>query len=320
MAVDYTIFYKSTHSPDASLEFGWTLFLSAYDPSERVQTIFKNVMASRKVWLIHKEYGYSASELPSNQELFLPKTGNEAVFFQELFSYLAPMKVANEQICIDITGMMRPHIMFLIKYLYRHGAKIFDVLYSEPNSYVQREDTPFSQGAINEVRPVAGFEGVTNRDTSRDLLIIGAGYDDRLIAEVAESKDKADKIQMFGLPPLQPDMYQQNVVRAHRAADALGDVHESSRRRIFSPANDPFVTASILSETVERWLERHEITNLYLSPLATKPQALGFALYYIAECENTNCSIIFPFSAAYSKRTSVGVSRTWRFTVEFPLV
>src|SRR5580658_4376694 len=42
----------------------------------------------------------------------------------------------------------------------------------------------------------------------------------------------------------------------------------------------------------------------YLSPLATKPQVLGFALYYLTECRNTAASLIFPFCQAYDQETS----------------
>lgn len=73
---------------------------------------------------------------------------------------------------------------------------------SEPSFYVERENTGFSLGSVGTVRQVAGFEGLVNSDTSRDLLIVGAGFEYELIAEVAEDKDDAKKLVLFGLPSL----------------------------------------------------------------------------------------------------------------------
>jgi hypothetical protein len=320
MSSDYTIFYKSRLSAaDISAE-RWDFFISAFNPSDRVARVFEQVRAARKIWMVHREYDLTDTEIPNVGEVVRPEASNEGDFIAEFFRRAALAEFAGVRVCVDITGFMRPHLMFLIKWLQRYGARAVDVLYSEPMSYSKREATQFSKGSIDAVRQVAGFEGVASRDTSNDLLIIGSGYDDRLIAEVAEHKDKADKIQIFGLPSLRADMYQQNLLRAHRAADAIGESHQAGQRRHYAPANDPFATATVLSEIVERRDKRRKITNLYLSPLATKPQALGFALFFLGECEGKNASIIFPFSSGYEKETGVGLSRTWRYTVEFPLV
>jgi hypothetical protein len=85
--------------------------------------------------------------------------------------------------------------------------------------------------------------------------------------------------------------------------------------RSYSSANDPFVTAAILSETYEEIAGRRPISNLYLASLATKPQAVGFGLFYLRELEGTASSIIFPFFGEYSKETSKGVGRTWVYPI-----
>jgi hypothetical protein len=119
---------------------------------------------------------------------------------------------------------------------------------------------------------------------------------------------------------LRADMYQENVLRAFKASDAIGTNKTFDIDRFFAPANDPFITAATLSEIV-KLRERHgPITNLYLSPLATKPQALGFALYYLAECVGKNASILFPISTRYERETSTGLSRVWKYTVQYPLL
>lgn len=111
-------------------------------------------------------------------------------------------------------------------------------------------------------------------------------------------------------------MYQENVMRAGRASDAIGANKFFDRESFFAPANDPFVTAEVVSEIVRLRKKLGPISNLYLSPLATKPQALGFALFYLNECIGTTTSILFPVSSKYSRETSVGLQRVWQYTVE----
>ena len=156
-----------------------------------------------------------------------------------------------------------------------------------------------------------------NLDVSSDLLVIGAGYDEQLVSEVAQYKDAARKAIMLGFPSLRADMYQQNILRISRADEVLGRV--PNRQRFFAPANDPFVTASVLNEIVSGGAGLTKVTNLYLCPLATKAQALGFVVFSIYHRRITNnVSIIFPFSSEYEKTTDYGISRVWRYVVEFP--
>ena len=112
-------------------------------------------------------------------------------------------------------------------------------------------------------------------------------------------------------------MYQENILRVQKASESLdhspGDHHPDN---YFAPANDPFVTADILHKIVKDIEREKEISNLYLCPVGTKVQALGFALFYLTERMNTNTSIIF-FFEKYTRKTSQGYSRIWKYTVEF---
>jgi hypothetical protein len=321
-SIDYNIFYKAELPLDKPWDSsGWDVFVSAFNSSERVRLVFDRVNAKRKYWLIHNEYEYKKEEIPSGV-IFHSDERNEAPFVRGLVARIEAdfgKRVRDLSICVDITGFMRPHLLFLALYLNAQNARQYDVLYSEPVQYRKKELTTFSEGSIS-VRQVAGFEGLNSSDQSSDFLIIGAGYDHRLIKAVAEKKDKADKVQIFGLPSLRADMYQENVLRAFKAADAIGTNKTFDMDRFFAPANDPFITAATLSEIVKLRGRSGDISNLYLSPLATKPQALGFALFYLAECVGRNASILFPISTRYERETSTGLSRVWQYTVQHPIL
>lgn len=215
-------------------------------------------------------------------------------------------KIKNKNFCVDITGFIRPHLLCLMKFLKENKIKKFDVVYAEPGWYKKREFTKFSNKVL-EVRLVHGYEGIQTYDNSDDLLIIGSGYDDQLIAAVANKKSSIrKKIHLFGLPALSPAFYQENRLCAYRAEDV------KDLEFYFAPAYDPFATAAKIRDIVKQ----HEPTNLYLSPLATKPQVLGFALYYLLEREGTSTNIIHPFYESYSKETSEKIGRLWKYTIE----
>jgi hypothetical protein len=277
--------------------------------------VYDKAAAGSKHWLVFPEYGFTKEELPAGA--FASSTRHEADYVKAFWDG-SMGHVAGKTLGIDITGFIRPYLIFLLRWLAEREVRRFDALYTEPVIYSNREQTQFSDEVVVEVRQVAGFEGIHNPDTSNDYLIIGAGYDHRLIAQVSENKEFSNKIQIFGLPSLRADMYQENVLQAYRAEEAVGRHTGDESSSYFAPANDPFVTASTLRDIVSRIGARKTITNLYLSPVATKPQVLGFALYYLTERRNTATSLIFPFCEAYNRETTKGLSRIWKYTVELP--
>lgn len=292
----------------------WDIFISAYNDSSRVQEIFKKVIATEKHWIILPEYCYSPIEIPTAPFVWIATEKNEADQIINTIGQIIDLAKPDSRICIDMTGFMRPQILFILKYLKARSFNEFDMLYTEPSQYSRKEDTPFSLDDVNEVRQVSGYEGLHSHDMSQDLIIIGTGYDHELISRVILEKEGSRLVQLHSLPSLSADMYQESLIRLDRASVPS---HPSDDQVFFSSANDPYLTATALSRAYNRLKSMRQITNLYLSPLATKPQALGFGLFYIAELENTPASVIFPYSSKYSRQTSKGVGRTWVYPIFF---
>lgn len=316
--IDYTIFYKKRYDViDDLKKEQYDLLISSFNSSERVQKVFDQTNATRKVWLVQHEYGYSSKDYP-NQEFFNSSEGQDED--EIIRSFIDSLKIDfnTTRICVDITGFIRPHLIFLVLYLNVQGADKVDFVYADPISYKNKENTIFSEKYI-EVRQVAGYEGSHNPEVSNDFLIMSSGYDSKRITDVAKNKAKAKKVQVFGFPSLQPDMYQENILKAYLAEEDSSDrqIFIDPDFTLFAPANDPFVTASSLQAFVKQQSYKSKITNLYLAPMATKAQTLGFAIFYIAECLNEPVSMIFPFCENYAKETTEGVSKVWKYTVEF---
>ncbi len=314
--MDFTIFYKDCVSLQSLGIARWDCLISAYNTTDRVTQVFAATSATHKQWVIHREYEFKESEYPRDGVVFAaPDLSREDDFVHKLLDSMPPL--VGKSVCVDISGFMRPHLMFLVRLLASKGLKTFDVLYSEPAQYRQRERTVFSAGNVTEVRQVAGFEGVHQFAASpeQELLILGVGYESELVRHVAESKKHARKIQLFGFPALQADFYQENVLNARRAAEEVSALNKGDP--LFAPACDPFVTAAVLDETIK--LHRQQgVMNFYLCPLSTRPQALGFALWHMFAAPEDSASVVYPFADRYSKDAASGLGRLWRYRIELP--
>lgn len=313
---DYSVFKRDICTPSCLSTLEFDVLISAYNESDRVKILWDNVSASRRIWINHAEYGFLSGELPPSDYVHEGAVGEgELEFWAGLFSHhLMPSDRNDMRIGIDITGLMRPHVIALPLSLALHGYTAATILYSDPNAYSGGSATPFSIGPILTVAPINGFEGVHNTGVNQeDLLVIGSGYDDQVIRAAAESKRSADHVVLIGLPSLQPHMYQESLLRLHKASESIKNY--SKRNHLFSPANDPFITAGVLSEYLARKFAAG-IDNVYLCPTGPKTQALGFSWYFLCEAMQTPTSIIYPYAGSYSQETSKGLARTHTFELE----
>lgn len=289
----------------------WDIFVSVYNASDRVKSTFANVRAAQKRWVIVPDYSFDqGAEVPI--DAVKADGADELEVIRLAFDDLDIH--GNSRLCVDITAFTRPQLIVLLEYLRNRDILVFDVLYAEPRYYLRGEETSFAADVVSDVRQVLGYEGDHIAESSSDALIISVGYEDHLVTRVATHKDHARKFRLLGFPSMQPDMYQESVLRSHRADEAIGTDRAFS---YFAPAYDPFVTAAVLRDIVAD-AEQKGALNIYMAPVSTKPQALGFALFYLHERLHTATSIIFPFTASYARDTSRGIARVWRYELELP--
>lgn len=313
---EYSFFYRRTVDVTRiEKEIGGVdVFISSFNSSDRVKEIYQEVSSKEKYWMIHPEYKYSPLELPEGN-LIEPDGINEKIQVDTLLNAVGD--IGDKRVCIDITGFMRHVLIFLIAKLNYAGVGEVRFLYSEPMYYLGQEDTVFSTTTSGNVRPIMGMSG-SNFAKATDYLVIGIGYDHRLISEVVNNKDSSIVYPLFSFPSLSPDMYQQSALRASISGDVALDQLWTVNRK-FSPANDPFSTAGVLKEILEKIEGSGSVSNIYLSPLSTKVQALGFALFWVREAKrrNSSISLLMPECLTYSRETSVGIKRVWEYVVDF---
>lgn len=312
--LDYSIFYRRPIGTDRIAQElpKFDIFASAFNSSDRVGRVFNEVRAHKKIWHIHPEYKYAPLDEPVGFLKAQPSAIDEVAQVNALLAAMGDL--SGKSLCIDITGFMRHVLTFLVAKIAHMGISEFTALYSEPMYYTKQEDTIFSTTTSGVPRPVMGMAG-SNSSLGTDYLIIGAGYDHKLISEVTNQKD-ITVYPLFAFPSLSPDFYQQSAIRASESgAVALEPAWIVNRR--FAPANDPFSTASILHDIVYEIDRKNIQANIYLSPLSTKVQALGFALYWQLEGKARGAvTMLLPECLTYSRETSSGLKRLWTYTIE----
>lgn len=306
----------------------YDLFISAYNKEEMVRDVFEQINAKEKIWLLFPDYNLDKKDIAYDQDYIfslkqeMTDTRLEMNFINKFINeYDLIEQYKGKKIAIDITGFVKPYMFYLILVL-KNSFNKFDIIYTEPNIYLNHEDTKFSNDSATFTRSINGYDTKSEQNKD-DLLIINAGYDYTLVSRIAENKKsiKNNKI-LIGFPSLQPIMYQENILNFKKIADEL-DIHASEFNPLFAPANDPFETANVVDKYVEEYIITHpNISTIYLAPLATKAQALGIQLFAIYEkekyeLEGIDIKIIYPFTNGYAKDSGKNLFRINKYTLEF---
>ncbi len=311
--MNYDYFIR-TKIDDFSFDKSWDLFISGFDLNSRVRDVFNNVDAKKKCWIVFPEYGFNPEDLPESGECYLIDRGSESSQLKQFASQTELSKYKDSKVCIDITGFVRPQLLFLLLQLKHIGFRYFDAIYSEPDRYLRREKTLFSSGSVVETRQVQGYFGINKVSKGRDLTIIASGYDKQLLTRVSQFGENSEIVQLIGFPSLKPDMYQENVLQVISASDSFNDSPKSNT--LFATAADPFVAAGVVSDYIRDNDCLAQFDNVYISPLSTKAHTLGLGLMHLQEFAQSNVSIIYPFTNGYAKETSVGISNVWMYEIE----
>lgn len=320
---------KSCRTKDdiKNITIEYDLFISAFTKESMVHDIFNEVEANKKIWVILPDYKLIANDLNEIKQdecfkLDVDITSDELEmnFITQFCQKYNIEAYKDKKVCIDITGFVKPYMIYLLYSLINSGFNKMDILYSEPKSYKNQEETTFSDEEFISVRSINGFD-IRSDEAKDDLLIINAGYDYRLMRNIASYKKyvKAKTI-LIGFPSLQPIMYQENILNLEKASDELG-LTADTFKPLYAPANDPFETAKAINNHVLAHIENHDVKTIYLAPLATKSQTLGMLLFFLYERKyflekHIDIKIIYPFTGAYSPSSGKELFRVNLYQLE----
>lgn len=321
MSILYSAFAQRTLSPLSAMDERLDLFVSARNESDRVTGLFGSVQARSKIWFEHSEYNLLSADLAEGVKVIRADESDYVVQMSRLVGALGVGRLgADFRLGVDVTGFMRIQLMVLLRLILDDFKGQLVLYYSDPESYENGPETQFSSGQIVDVVGVPGYEGVhENGPDAKDMLIIGASYDFRIVRRVALSRRSAQHRLVWGLPSLQPHMYAESQLQVAKAREAINGF-ESERISLYAPAGDPFATAQVLSAHVSHYRGVNPSLNLYLSPTGTKAQVLGFALYALLEQRGHPTTMIYAPSESYSSATATGWARSHRFEISGDIV
>lgn len=314
--MDYSYFYKrSFNINEVTPEVNYDLFLSAFDDCDRTKNIYNWVTATEKKWLLFPQYHYDGD---IGGDFFKSEAIDEDQFILDLFENGIGIN-SEMKLCIDCTGFLIPHLVFLMGYLDNIGVKSFDMIYTEPERYEDGENTRFSE-IVDPPKTIPGFSSrISTIKNNREILIVTAGYHEELLIKTMNDKKHVHhKYCITGFPSLQPDMYQENILRIKSIKETIGERMEY----LHSPAYDPFLAAQMFNDIVNKVyqssLTNTDLNNIYIAPISTKPQAIGAALFYLWNKDTLPINIIYPCSQNHILGHAIGVKRTWCYTIELP--
>lgn len=306
--MNYSYYYIEEIQNVALLQYD--IFISGYDGCSRTKETYNKVNAGIKYWLVIPQYNQPADERPDTY--LFSSLLDESDYILKI---IEKIEIDGEKrICIDSTGFIIPHLLYLIQYLKRKGVSAFDILYSEPRQYEKGEATEFTK-RVGHTRPIVGYSAVAKDVEGEDTLIIFVGFNDEMVSNVAREKSKSKHKYLFtGFPSLQADMYQQNLIQLNKSIETIGERHVHYCK---APAYDPFVTAKKLQDIIDMRLRKPEPVNyIHIAPLSTKPMAIAAALVYFNNPDSP-IDIIYPMAEEYKSHHSIGIKRTWKYTLEF---
>ena len=302
----------------------YDLFISAYTKEDIVIKTFNKIDADKKIYLIFPEYNIDTNHI--SDDIFEYNIVDDNIKVAEYINAMCEKYINtenNDKICVDTTGFNKPYLVFLLFWFKENGINDIDLIYTEPQRYLKSDKTKFSDNIIESRNIVSPYESYSSAGEN-DLFIINVGYDSKLVNKVIHNVT-ANKIKpLIGFPSLQAIMYQENILNLIKSKTELG-IKENDEL-LYAPANNPFITAHVISEYVKKYVSLHKgtVNNIHLAPLATKAQTIGMALFYIFENESydnkdINLHIHYPFTHSYSASSSEGYFRINKYTIEFDL-
>lgn len=211
------------------------------------------------------------------------------------------------RITIDISTPIKWHLLVFLKFLdLRNLLSNVRFLYTEPEDYITDLFQSLSFG-IKEIFPIPTFYG--NYDFSNgDLLVLILGYEGSRAMALYEDVDPAECLLLVADPPY----HEEWKGRTEEMNKEIINITGASKIKYIhsrNPLKVAFQLQRFLSDN------RYAGYNHIISPLGTKPQALG--LYSYLSTNPSNTILIYGAPLRHNEFFySSGTGRTWELPFE----
>lgn len=207
------------------------------------------------------------------------------------------------RITIDITTPIKWHLLVFLKFLGSRGLlNKARFLYTEPEDYIIDLFQSLSFG-IKEIFPIPTFYG--NYDFSKDdLLVLMLGYEGSRAMALHEDVDPAECLLLIADPPYQPEWKGRTEELNKEIINLVG----SSKVRYIDSRNPVKVSQQLHDILLKKEFAKY---NHVISPIGTKPQALGLYLY-LRSSSIINTILVYGAPLRHNELFySSGIGRTW---------
>ena len=258
---------------------------------------------------------YDVSPLfPTAQIAYITVNKDAGTFINEMKHNLGTY--LPDEMVIDITCIRIPELFYTIKLMSfiplpeandSTGTveKITNVAYSIPYDYEFSKEpftsfrTYYGNLQTNELIGYGGLEM-----SSSERLVLFLGFEGTLASKIVEETEFRELMLVNCIPSFFPKYKDTCVVNNY---EIFKLVHE---KLSYVPADNPFETYNFLKETLSQFKGQ-----LCISPLATKPVALGVCLFALRNQDSVR--VVYPTSNSYNVHSSNDVLDTILF--QFPV-
>ena len=233
---------------------------------------------------------------------------------QDFRYYLNQIVNNKKKIFVDITAMPIPLIFNIVKVLKEISCDCALFAYTKPIDYQQISETSSEKFELTKnfvgIKPLPGF--LNSGDTDKEsLLVLFLGYEGNRATFIYEevSPNKNSTFPIIGFPGYRAGWhyyaYETNINLLYE--DDIYDFVE------YAAAESPFDAYNVLKSLKQKYPDK----NMIISPIGTKPHALGVALYatgdedaiviYDNPIEKTNRSIKTDMGLVYDVTCLMGI-------------
>lgn len=210
-------------------------------------------------------------------------------------------------ITIDVSTFIKWHLLVFLRALSLSGLiHQCRFLYTEPEDYIIDLFQPLSFG-VKEIFPIPLYSGSYNF-AKESLLVIMLGYEGDRSMGLLENIDPTECLLLIPKPAYHPEWEGRTEEMNKEIINVIG---QSSVEYIDS--RNPMLVSNQLNDLLSK--PEYSKYNILVSPMGTKPQAIGLYLYWSKNPSNTTLIYSSPLrhnDLFYSK----GIGRTWLLTVQ----
>lgn len=207
-------------------------------------------------------------------------------------------------ITVDTSTFTKRHLLLLLRMI--DDLELWQALrifYTEPKDYITDLYLPMSFG-IREIAAIPSFSG-TQPLNKPILLVILLGYEGDRAMALFQNLDPNETILIVPKPAYHSEWEGRTEEMNRPLISLLGNEHIE-----YAHSRSPSEVASMLSTVLEK---RYNLVdwNCLVSPLGTKPQAVGLYLFW--RKHRGEFSIVYAQSLQHNERYySTGVGTTWQ--------